>query len=105
MRDTDRGVGQKYRQRETQAPCREPDMGLDPRTPGPCPGPKAGTKPLSHPGSPGIWTLSRGVSSTNLYCKNIILVGCILLTKTLKLSDEPKHGANLLCVWNFPLKF
>ena len=24
-------------------------MGLDPRTPGPCPGPKAGTKPPSHP--------------------------------------------------------
>ena len=27
-------------------------MGLDPRTPGLCPGPKAGTKPLSHPGIP-----------------------------------------------------
>ena len=26
--------------------------GLDPRTPGPCPGPKAGAKPLSHPGIP-----------------------------------------------------
>ena len=27
-------------------------MGLDPGTPGPSPGPKAGTKPLSHPGIP-----------------------------------------------------
>ena len=27
-------------------------MGLDPRTPGSCPGPKAGAKPLSHPGIP-----------------------------------------------------
>ena len=27
-------------------------MGLDPETPGPRPGPKAGTKPLSHPGIP-----------------------------------------------------
>ena len=26
-------------------------MGLDPRSPGSHPGPKAGTKPLSHPGS------------------------------------------------------
>ena len=27
-------------------------MGLDPGTPGSCPGPKAGAKPLSHPGIP-----------------------------------------------------
>ena len=42
---------QRHRRREKQAPCREPDMGLDPRTPGSCPGPKAGAKPLTHPGS------------------------------------------------------
>ena len=30
-------------QREKQAPCREPDVGLDPGTPGSHPGPKAGT--------------------------------------------------------------
>ena len=30
----------------------EADVGLDPRTPGPCPGLKAGVKPLSHPGIP-----------------------------------------------------
>ena len=35
------------------APCREPDAGLDPGTPGSCPGLKAGAKPLSHPGTPG----------------------------------------------------
>ena len=40
------------RQREKQAPYREPDVGLDPRTPRSHPGPKAGTKPLSHPGNP-----------------------------------------------------
>ena len=28
----------------------EPDVGLDPGYPGPCPGPKAGAKPLRHPG-------------------------------------------------------
>ena len=39
-------------QREKQAPCRKPDAGLDPGSPGLCPGPKAGTKPLSHPGIP-----------------------------------------------------
>ena len=32
---TDReGERQRPRQREKQAPCREPDMGLDPRSPG-----------------------------------------------------------------------
>ena len=28
------------------------DVGLDPETPRPCPGPKAGAKPLSHTGVP-----------------------------------------------------
>ena len=43
---------QRHRQKEKQAPCREPDAGLDPGTPGSCPGPKAGAKRLSHPGIP-----------------------------------------------------
>ena len=42
----------RHRQREKQAPHREPDVGLDPRSPGSCRGPKAGAKPLSHPGIP-----------------------------------------------------
>ena len=41
---------ERERQREKQAPCREPYVGLDPGSPGSHPGPKAGTKPLSHPG-------------------------------------------------------
>ena len=44
---------QRHRQREKQAPCWEPDVGLDPGTPGPRLRPKAGAKPLSHPGIPG----------------------------------------------------
>ena len=54
MRDTEKRKRERqtHRQREKQAPCREPDVGLDPRTPGSHPGPKAGTKPLSHPGVP-----------------------------------------------------
>ena len=43
---------QRNRRREKQAPCRKPDVGLDPGTPGSCPGPKAGAKPLRHPGIP-----------------------------------------------------
>lgn len=33
---------QRHRRRERQASCREPDVGLNPGTPGLCPGPKAG---------------------------------------------------------------
>ena len=51
MRDT-YTERQRHRQREKQAPCREPDLGLDPRTPGSRPGPKAGAEPLNHPGIP-----------------------------------------------------
>ena len=32
---------QRHRQREKQAPCRKPDVGLDPRSPGSGPGLKA----------------------------------------------------------------
>ena len=49
MRDTER---QRRRQREKQAPYREPDAGLHPRTPGSCPEPKVDTQPRSHPGIP-----------------------------------------------------
>ena len=46
------------REAETQAEGeagsmhREPDVGLDPGSPGSRPGPKAGTKPLRYPGIP-----------------------------------------------------
>ena len=49
MRDTEI---QRHRQREKQAPYREPDAGLDPSTPGSQPKPKADAQPLSHPGVP-----------------------------------------------------
>ena len=44
---------QRHRQKEKQAPCRKPDAGLDPRTPGLQPEPKADIPPQSHPGVPG----------------------------------------------------
>ena len=34
MRDTQREAETQHRQREKQAPCGEPDVGLGPRTPG-----------------------------------------------------------------------
>ena len=49
MRNTER---QRHKQREKQAPCGQPDVGLDPRTLGSHPEPKADSQPLSHPGAP-----------------------------------------------------
>ena len=37
---------QRHRRREKQAPCQEPNVGLDPGIPGSHPGPKAGAQPL-----------------------------------------------------------
>ena len=45
---------QRCRQREKHTPCREPDVGLDPGTPGPHPEPKADAQPPNHPDAPKI---------------------------------------------------
>ena len=45
---------------------REPDVGFDPGTPGSCPGPKAGAKPLHHPGIPDVVNLKRRCEKSNL---------------------------------------
>ena len=47
----------RHRQREKQAPCRLPNVGLEPGSPGPGPGRKAALTPLSHPGYPLFLTL------------------------------------------------
>ena len=53
MRDSERErERQRHRQREKRAPCKDPDAGFDPRTPGSCPGQKADAQPLSDPGVP-----------------------------------------------------
>ena len=59
MRDTER---QRHRQREKQAPHREPDVGLDPRT-GISSEPKAGAQSLNHPGTPSTHILKKAANS------------------------------------------
>ena len=54
MRHTER---QRHRQREKQAPYGEPDTGLDTRTRGLLPEPKADTQQLSHPGASKFYFL------------------------------------------------
>ena len=65
MRDTQR-EGQRHRQREKQAPWRDPNVGLDPRTPGSCPGPQADAQQLSHPGIPVISIVIANTLSSQL---------------------------------------
>ena len=67
MRDT-HTEGQRHRQREKQAPCREPDVELDPGTPGSCPGLTAAV--LSHQGCPSPYFLVGSiVTLLSLVCK------------------------------------
>ena len=54
-RETQR-EGQRHRQRGKQPPCKEPDVGLDPKIPGAQPEPKADAQPLSHLGLPEMVT-------------------------------------------------
>ena len=57
-------VTQREREAETQAKGEagsmhwEPDVGFDPVSPGSRPGPKAGAKPLRHPGIPCVSSFS-----------------------------------------------
>ena len=51
MRDTER---EAETQVEKQTPCKEPEVGLDPRNLGSGPEPKADAQPLSHPSIPCI---------------------------------------------------
>ena len=53
MRDTEGGGAEADTGRgRSRLHARSLTMGLSPRTPGSPPGPKAGAKPLSHPGVP-----------------------------------------------------
>ena len=50
---------QRRRQKEKQAPCREPNVGLNPGTLGSHPEPKADAQALSHPGVPHVQVLNK----------------------------------------------
>ena len=64
---------QRHRRREKQAPCRKPDAGLHPRTPGSRPGPKAGAKPLGNSGIPTT-TFFKAFSSVDFRTHDLDLI-------------------------------
>ena len=76
---------EREREAETQAEGeagsmhREPDVELDPRSPGLRPGPKAGAKPLRHPGIPYVCLLSTFLRPVSLLlsCLLIFLTDCL----------------------------
>ena len=55
-------------QRERQAPCGEPDAGLNLRTPGSQPEPKADTQPPRCPKPPGFYLWVLGTAGENIGC-------------------------------------
>ena len=64
---------QRHRQREKQASCREPDVGLDPRSPGSHPGLQVAAKPTVPPGLPSsnkfspFFSLSSGTPTIQMF--------------------------------------
>ena len=82
MRDTQRErKAETHRQRVKQGPRREPDVGLDPGTPGSCSEPKAGAKPLSHPGIPCFVCFK-------LIWKHIMVHGIIYIVRRFLLKSQ-----------------
>ena len=70
-------VTEREREAETQAEGeagpmhREPDVGFDPGSPGSRPGPKAGAKPLRHPGIPNVWLLIETTELGDLFLQSV----------------------------------
>ena len=62
MRNTQKEADTEEEGGEAGSMHREPDVGFDPGSPGSRPGPKAGAKPLRHPGIPPLPTLRTSVS-------------------------------------------
>ena len=79
-------VTEREREAETQAEGeagsmhQEPDVGFDPRSPESRPGPKAGAKPLRHPGIPKQWSLKEGNSHIILHFALFFNALCIMNT-------------------------
>ena len=62
MRDPEK-ERQRHRWRDKQAPQREPDVELYPRTPGSQPELKADTQPVSHPSVPRLFFMLNKVGT------------------------------------------
>ena len=102
MRDTER---QGDRQREKQAPWREPDVGLGPRLLGLAPEPKEDAQPRSHPDVPSIliidwffspldFTYKNGVKKRKCFLCSILFFLCCLLSNFSQATHVNNHNPN-----------
>ena len=79
-------VTEREREAETQAEGeagsmhRKPDVGFDPGTPGSRPGPKAGAKPLCHPGIPFCFFISFPPLPTLIEVRTLLTVAFQLVS-------------------------
>ena len=96
MRDIEK---QRHRQREKQASCREPNGGLDPRTPGSRPEPMADAQPLSHPGAQNTNFMHKVHSSKWRWRKDSPVLEFSLILHTHLLAQGCVSVIILLQVW------
>ena len=92
---------QREREAETQAPCREPDVRVNPGTPGSSPESKAEAQLLSHPGVPTLHFLRQFYSGKKSNIQwSVQLLTCIVLCLALLLffnckSQSIRVGARI----------
>ena len=100
MRERER---QGRRQREKQAPCREPDVRPDPRTLGSHPGLKAGAKLRSHPGIPkDHWLITKMIEVVRMEVTKFSKIDFIYSQKY-KLCTNPH--APILTIINLIIRY
>ena len=85
-------VTQREREREREAETQaegeagamhqEPDLGFDPGSPGSCPGPKAGAKPLRHPGIPLTFLFVEIEGQRTAFIEVNCLIWCLVVDKS-----------------------
>ena len=86
---------QRHRQSKKQAPCRKPNVGLDPRTAGSRPEPKADAQPLSHPGVPPFCFFT-----IKFPCVGLCASTCYLLTAALCVGGFPPAYEGQFMPWD-----
>ena len=111
-------VTHREREAETQAGeagsmYREPDVGFDPGSPGLCPGPKAGAKPLRHPGIPNeiinikvltIYLAHNRCLSNSEFLSPVTVSHIIYYYDTMSFKMKTHHKSFLIFTWNVDAK-
>ena len=97
-------MSQREREAETQAEGeagsmhREPNVGFDPGSPGSRPGPKAGAKPLRHPGIPAVQFVitkeqnnSMSIDKYKLHCTRTGKKHCMIIPSVINFMNSVCH--------------